>query len=1756
MKINFKALGCYAILFTFCAMSLSVNAQLHEKLQREGNLTFKQIVNQSEQHFDRTGRGKGVGYKQFQRWQYWASRNLDTSGKVRNTRDALQAYAKFSEQNSSLERAFDIDYVELGPLTSQYTSTWSSGLGRVSAIGLDPNNDNHIIVGSPTGGIWKTTNLGGSWTPLFDDQANIDVYALEISHANPNHYLGGLNGGMVRSTDGGANWSAVTGVDNSDLYNTIRTHPTDANIVFAVGQYRGKVFKSTNGGASFSLQIDITNDFFDLEFHPTNPNIIYVSGEDRIYKSTDGGTNFTQITTGPWNGSGNVIMIAVTPDAPNNLYALEEQGGGFNALYLSQDAGATWSTQDSYDGTNNIMGYDQTVQSGQAPRDMDIIVSPVDANIVHVAGVETWKSTNLGQSWVQTTRWNAPGASDFIHADIDLLIYDGNRIVAGTDGGIYYSTDDATSWTDISAGLAIRQFYRIGASQTDADRVSGGSQDNGTGTLVNGVWRDWLGADGMETFIDYSNADIIYATTQRGSLQKSTDGGISRASISQPSADNGNWVTPFEQDPNVASTIYTAKDQIYKSTNSGTSWSPISNFPSGLVDEMKISPANSNYIYASIGTTFYTTTDGGSSWSSTSIPAGSRINYITVHPTNASRVAIAISGSSSKIFESTNAGSNWTNITGNIPSAVTIECVLYDKASDGGFYAGGNPGVYYSASAGNANYSDVSRNLPRVRVTELEIRNDVLYVGTYGRGLWKYEFQCSPNEVGQPCDDFDECTENDVYDENCGCAGTPVGDSDNDGVCDLVDQCAGFDDTIDFDMDGIPDSCDTSIDCSSCISSISTFPHVEDFENGLGDICQFSSDDIDWTVLSGPTPSTGVGPSIAHSGSNYFYIESSDPNYPTKVAIFKGACYDTAGASSVSINFWYHMFGLNVNEIKLDVSSDGGSTYSTVWSASGNQGDQWLNANVDLSTYASGQLTYAFTATTGSDWQSDIAVDLITVDAVSGACSNNGGDADGDGICADLDCDDSDPNIGGEGSSCDDGDDCTENDVFDADCNCAGTVITADSDNDGVLDCVDQEINSPCPQDVDANGVSNDDDNDGIPNCNDSCDDRIDTDNDGTPDCLDNCPNDGNKTEPGNCGCGIADVDTDNDGVLDCNDQELNSPCPLDVDANGVSNDDDNDGIPNCNDDCDNNLDTDGDGILDCVDQEINSPCPQDIDANGVSNDDDNDGIPNCNDSCDNSIDTDGDGVADCLDNCPSDPNKTEPGDCGCGVSDVDTDGDGVLDCDDQEINSPCPQDVDANGISNDLDGDGVCDADDICPAGDDNIDSDGDGIPDACDSNCIPTTSSFSVGQLTHSGSGSGTTTLSLTGGTHTDASFSITEINSRLGGKPANRFDERVVVTYVDGNGSTQTYGTYVGSSTSSVNVSIAGEVQSISIALSDAFDGNSSTTMRITLGSVSSCVALNCTDSDGDGVCDADDICDGFDDNLIGTSCDDGDACTENDVYTTDCNCAGTYVDSDGDGVCDADDICPAGDDTIDLDGNGIPDACDSGDCTSETGNFSSGTLLHSGNGSSTTSFNFSALSTDVSFTVSGLGSKINGNKSSRYIDNVSISYIDANGNTQSYGNFSGTNQSTINVSISQDISSVTVTLSDGFDGNSPSISVNLSSIDYCTQSTGEASPSDYAKEYAILEDASNDIKDMRLFPNPANNVINVRFSAKANTNYNVMVKSILGRGIHNQLVKGSGQVEALSIDSSNWPTGIYFVVVSASNETSLRKVIIQR
>ncbi|MEL6986453.1 MAG: S8 family serine peptidase, partial [Bacteroidota bacterium] len=170
--------------------------------------------------------------------------------------------------------------------------------------------------------------------------------------------------------------------------------------------------------------------------------------------------------------------------------------------------------------------------------------------------------------------------------------------------------------------------------------------------------------------------------------------------------------------------------------------------------------------------------------------------------------------------------------------------------------------------------------------------------------------------------------------------------------------------------------------CGGCLSGSTDFPHFQGFETDFGDFCNSTADDIDFQLNSGTTPSSNTGPSSASQGSQYIYLETSTPNHPSKTSILGSRCYDLSNAASASLSFDYHMYGASMGSLVLQVSTDGGASWSSdIWSRSGDQGNTWFSETIDFSAYQSDLVSYRFIATSGNSWQSDIALDNITFDA-------------------------------------------------------------------------------------------------------------------------------------------------------------------------------------------------------------------------------------------------------------------------------------------------------------------------------------------------------------------------------------------------------------------------------------------------------------------------------------------------------------------------------------------------------------------------------------------------------------------------------------------------------------------------------------------------------------------------------------------------------------------------------------------------------
>ena len=727
------------ILITILLAGIQNNhAQEYLKMMESETYTVQEIIDNGEAYFAERDQGKGSGYVQFKRWEYNAKRLMNEAGYLPKTEAVLaeiENYNAYLNTSSATRQSLTDNWEELGPQDWNATTSWNPGVGRITGIAIDQNNSDHMIVGANTGGVWKTIDGGENWMPLGDYFSNLRVYSVTIHPTNSDHYFfGSTNGLIYHSLDAGATWNLLGDMGSSSV-NKILIHPTDPSIIFATSQ-NGGIRKSSDGGLNWVAAVTDSQGY-DIEFKPNNPNVVYATGTN-FHVSYNGGESFSTNVT----FESAPKMIGVSPSDENVIYVLEASGGSFGGIYKSVNAGFTFSELD-HEG-RNYFGYDTAGfdSGGQAPRDMDIAVNPEDANEVHIAGVLTWKSTDGGENFSCTSDWvpgNAENANiGYCHADVDLLLFNGTTLFAGTDGGIFKAEDTANVtaeyYEDLTAGLGIRQLYKIGITQTPEVIITAGSQDNGSSFYSEAEgWKDWIGADGMEGFIDKDNSNKMFGMIQFGGVYRTFNGGQTTSGISIPS--QGNWVTPFEQDPILTDVIYIGLNRVYKSVASGNNWTAISQELGGNLNQLKIANSNNLVIYASRGGLLFKTEDGGATdWLQLPSPGGS-INSIAIHPTNPEKIAVATT-SNSKVFVSEDGGLSWLNYKFNLPGFSAL-ALVWDNNGEDGLYLGMDYGIFYIDNTLNE-WQPYSTNLPNVIINELEINSTdgKIYAGTYGRGLW------------------------------------------------------------------------------------------------------------------------------------------------------------------------------------------------------------------------------------------------------------------------------------------------------------------------------------------------------------------------------------------------------------------------------------------------------------------------------------------------------------------------------------------------------------------------------------------------------------------------------------------------------------------------------------------------------------------------------------------------------------------------------------------------------------------------------------------------------------------------------------------------------------------------------------------------------------------------------------------------------------------------------------------------------------
>lgn len=700
------------------------------------------------------------GWKQFKRWEYYYERRTYPSGDILAYRNALMDYQRqVKPGNNSGARLNASNWQLVGPATIPVNG---GGAGRLNHVKLIPGTTNQFMVAASGGGIWKYD--GTTWTTSTDFLTRIGFADVVINPFNTQimYAASGDNDnadapcvGMFKSVNGGNNWTP-SGLTSVTRMYKLAMHPVNPDILLV--STNAGVYRTTDAGASWTLVSSVSN-IRDIEFKPGDPNIIYAvnrNDNNLFYVSTNGGGSFTSSGYGAGlptsaNGRG---ALAVTPNDPNYIYMIIGNPGnnGFKGVYRSTDGGLNWTTQAT---TPNLLGWSSTGgdSGGQQWYDLAIAASPTDKNLVIVGGVNVWRSLDGGAAWQIAGHWTGAGAP-YIHADIHDLSFDSNGITvyAGSDGGIYKKDDisNSTAWTDLSSGLAIAQMYRMGQSTQSQNKVLTGWQDNGSALWTGpSTWQRVIGGDGMECLIDYSTDTYQYGTIYYGQLYRSSNGGAGFTTIVTNGGSAGSvneqsdWVTPYVINPRNPSGLYLGKSRIFKSADRGTSWTahPVPGSASSFIDAIAVAPSDTNVIYVSKSAQLWRSADNGGSYSEiTSGLPGLFITYIAVEENNPDKLYITLSGTSSgnKVYMSANGGVNWTNISAGLPNLSANTIVLDTMSLANAMYVGLDAGVYYRDD-NNTTWTAFNTNLPNVEVSELEIQYAAqkIRAATYGRGLWE-----------------------------------------------------------------------------------------------------------------------------------------------------------------------------------------------------------------------------------------------------------------------------------------------------------------------------------------------------------------------------------------------------------------------------------------------------------------------------------------------------------------------------------------------------------------------------------------------------------------------------------------------------------------------------------------------------------------------------------------------------------------------------------------------------------------------------------------------------------------------------------------------------------------------------------------------------------------------------------------------------------------------------------------------------------
>ena len=489
--------------------------------------------------------------------------------------------------------------------------------GRVRAILIHPTTPTTLWVGSVSGGIWKTVDGGASWSAVDDFMANLAVSSLVMDPGNSSILYAGTGegffnadairgAGIFKSVDGGTTWTQLSSTTSASyrFVNRLAIHPTNGQVLLAAT--RTGLFRTTNGGSSWSQVYSA--DMLDVDFDPNDGSKCIGGGRDGLaVYSTDGGGSWTAATGLP-NPAGSFdgrVELAYAASASATVYASVDDASG--AVYRSTNGGQSYvlrRTGDSYLGSQGW--YDNVIW-----------VDPTDADTVIVGGIDLWRSTDGGATFTKISRWYVAPLS--AHADHHAIVahpgfngVDNTTVFFGNDGGIYRADDvdtvsETSGWTELNNNLGITQFYGA-AGNAGTGTIVGGTQDNGTlrYSLAGGSegWSEMYGGDGGFCAADPDNASYFYGEYVDLKIHRSSNGGLSAidiySGITDAGTDEANFIAPFILDPNNADRMLAGGSSLWRSTNvkaTTPTWTAIKPDPGSSISAIAVAQGDSDRIW-------------------------------------------------------------------------------------------------------------------------------------------------------------------------------------------------------------------------------------------------------------------------------------------------------------------------------------------------------------------------------------------------------------------------------------------------------------------------------------------------------------------------------------------------------------------------------------------------------------------------------------------------------------------------------------------------------------------------------------------------------------------------------------------------------------------------------------------------------------------------------------------------------------------------------------------------------------------------------------------------------------------------------------------------------------------------------------------------------------------------------------------------------------------------------------------------------